>query len=81
MCVSVCVCVCWGDGEAVGKRGGEGSDRFRNVLVIVLVIVSGKCPENVRNVRKVSGMSGKCPESVRKVSGMSGKWASLGFRV
>ena len=79
MCVSVCVC--WGDGEAVGKRGGEGSDRFRNVLVIVLVIVSGKCPENVRNVRKVSGMSGKCPESVRKVSGMSGKWASLGFRV
>ena len=79
----MCVCA-GGDGEAVGKRGGEGSDRFRNVLVIVLVIVSGKCPENVRNVRKVSGMSGKCPEcpeSVRKVSGMSGKWASLGFRV
>ena len=73
--------MCWADGEAVGKRGGEGSDRFRNILVIVLVIVSGKCPENVRNVRKVSGMSGKCPESVRKVSGMSGKWASLGFRV
>ena len=80
MCVCECVCV-GGDGEAVGKRGGEGSDRFRNVLVIVLVIVSGKCPENVRNVRKVSGMSGKCLESVRKVSGMSGKWASLGFRV
>ena len=52
------------------ERGGEGSDRFRNVLVIVLVIVSGKCPENVRNVRKVSGMSGKCPESVRNVRKM-----------
>ena len=75
------MCVCWGGGEAVGKRGGEGSDRFRNVLVIVLVIVSGKCPENVRKVSGMSGMSGKCPESVRKVSGMSGKWASLGFRV
>ena len=70
VCVCVSVCVCWGDGEAVGKRGGEGSDRFRNVLVIVLVIVSGKCPENVRNVRKVSGMSGKCPESVRNVRKM-----------